>query len=73
LDLVQLLGAGWIPGGGLDQELSVDLDYGEQVVELVGDKSGCLVGLFEITGSRRRIDCWRALLVLSRGAARFLQ
>jgi hypothetical protein len=59
------LRAGWILTGGFEQELCVDLNDGEEVVELVGDKAGRFVRLFEIVSSFREVDRRRLLLLLS--------
>jgi len=62
LDLRQLLRAGRVFASGLEQKLGVDLNDSEQVVELVSDKAGRFVRLFEIASSRgeiyfRRLTC----------------
>jgi hypothetical protein len=48
LDFFQLLSALRILARRLQQEFGVDLDDGEQVVQLVGNEAGRLVRLFEI-------------------------
>jgi hypothetical protein len=65
LDLGELLRAGWVFARGLKQELSVDLNYGEEVIELVCDKAGRLVRLFEVVGSYGKVDRRLLLPVLS--------
>jgi hypothetical protein len=59
------LRAGWILACGFEQELGVDLNDGEEVVELVGDKAGRSVRLLKIVTSFREVDRRRPLLLLS--------
>jgi hypothetical protein len=47
LDLIELLCALRILARGLQQEFGVDLNDGEQVVQLVGDETGSLVRFLE--------------------------
>lgn len=50
---------------GLEQELGVDLNDGEEVIELVCDKTGRPVRLFEIASSLGEVDRRCVMLVLS--------
>jgi hypothetical protein len=65
LDLGELLHAGRVFARRLEQELSVDLNYGEEVIELVCNKACRLVRLFEVVGSYGKIDRSLLLFVLS--------
>jgi len=47
LDLVQLVPTLRIPARGFEEEFSVDLNYGEKVIQLVRDEAGSLVRFLE--------------------------
>jgi len=64
LDLRQLLRASRAFAGALEQELSVDLNDGEEVVELVCNKACCLVRIFEVASSGGEVDRRRATILL---------
>jgi hypothetical protein len=65
LDLGELLRASGIFARRFEQKLGVDLNYGEEVVELVRDKAGRFVCLFEIVCSYGEVDRRRLLPLLS--------
>ena len=55
LNLFHLLDVGRILAYGLHQKFGVDLDDGEEIIELVGDETCRLVGFLEIVCSRRQV------------------
>lgn len=65
MDLGELLHAGWVFARGLEQELGVDLNYSQQVIELVSDEAGRLVRFFEVVATPGMIDRRLLLPVLS--------
>ena len=73
LDLAKLLRTGGIVAGALEQELGIYLNDGEEVVQLVRDVAGRLVGLLQIGRSFFEVDSRRLLLLSARAARGFFQ
>jgi hypothetical protein len=65
LNLAKLLSTGGIVAGGLEQELGIYLNDREEVVQLVRDVAGGLVGFLQIGCSLFEVDSRRLLLLLA--------
>lgn len=65
LDLAKLLRTGGIVAGALEQELGIYLNDREEIVQLVRDVAGRLVGFLQIRGSFFEVDSRRLLLLLA--------
>jgi hypothetical protein len=63
LDFAKLLSTGRIVAGALEQELGIYLNDCEEVVQLVCDVAGDLVGFLEIGCSLFEVDSRRLLLL----------
>lgn len=53
MNLVELFGARWILSYAVEEKFSVDLDYGEEIVQLVRNKAGRFVCSLELAGDCR--------------------
>lgn len=73
LNLIQLLGSLWIIVRGSKKKFRVDLDDGEEVVQLVCDEAGGFVGFLERVGAGIYLDGGLLLFGRTRAAGGFLQ